>query len=169
MDLVVGRVGKPHGINGAVTVEVRTDDPDARFAPGSSLRTDPADRGPLTVADLHPRSGGIVVYFEGVDSREGAEALRGTVLVVDSASLPDLGEPDEWYDHQLVGLAAVDPDGAALGTVTDVVHSAASDLLVVTDADEREHLVPFVREMVPAVDVPAGRVVVAAPEGLFDL
>lgn len=169
MDLVVGRVGKPHGINGAVTVEVRTDDPDARFAPGSSLRTDPVERGPLTVADLHPRSGGIVVYFEGVDSRAGAEALRGTVLVVDSGSLPDLGQPDEWYDHQLVGLAAVDPDGAALGTVTDVVHSAASDLLVVTDADEREHLVPFVREMVPAVDVPAGRVVVAAPEGLFDL
>ena len=169
MDLVVGRVGKPHGITGAVTVEVRTDDPDARFAPGSSLRTDPAERGPLMVAFVHPRSGGIVVYFEGVDSREGAEALRGTVLVVDSSSLPDLDESDEWYDHQLVGLAAVDPAGAALGTVTDVVHSAASDLLVVTDADEREHLVPFVREMVPAVDVPAGRVVVSAPEGLFDL
>jgi 16S rRNA processing protein RimM len=169
MDLVVGRVGKPHGINGAVTVEVRTDDPDARFAPGSSLRTDPVDRGPLTIADLHPRSGGIVVYFEGVDSREGAEALRGTVLVVDSASLPPLGEPDEWYDHDLVGLAAVDPAGVALGTVTDVVHSAASDLLVITGADDREHLVPFVKEMVPAVDLPAGRVVVAAPEGLFDL
>lgn len=169
MDLVVGRVGKPHGINGAVTVEVRTDDPDARFAPGSSLRTDPAGRGPLTVADVHPRSGGIVVYFDGVDSREGAEALRGTVLVVDSDSLPPIDDADEWYDHDLVGLAAVDPGGAALGTVTDVVHSAASDLLVITDADEREHLVPFVKEMVPAVDVPAGRVVVAAPEGLFDL
>jgi 16S rRNA processing protein RimM len=169
VDLVVGRVGKPHGINGAVTVEVRTDDPDARFAPGSSLRTDPAERGPLTVAAVHPRSGGIVVSFDGVASREGAEALRGTVLVVDSASLPDLDEADEWYDHQLVGLAAVDPAGAALGTVTDVVHSAASDLLVVTDADEREHLVPFVREMVPAVDVPGGQVVVSAPEGLFDL
>ncbi|HEY6748671.1 MAG TPA: ribosome maturation factor RimM [Mycobacteriales bacterium] len=169
MDLVVGRVGKPHGINGAVTVEVRTDDPDARFAPGSSLRTDPAERGPLTVAGVHPRSGGIVVSFEGVDSREGAEALRGTVLVVDSESLPPIQDDDEWYDHDLVGLAAVDPAGAALGTVTDVVHSAASDLLVVTDADEREHLVPFVKELVPAVDVPAGRVVVAAPEGLFDL
>jgi 16S rRNA processing protein RimM len=169
VDLVVGRVGKPHGINGAVTVEVRTDDPDARFAPGSSLRTDPPERGPLTVADVHPRSGGIVVYFEGVDSREGAEALRGTVLVVDSASLPDLDEADEWYDHQLVGLAAVDPAGAALGTISDVVHSAAADLLVIRDADEREHLVPFVRDLVPAVDVPGRRVVVAAPEGLFDL
>lgn len=169
MDLVVGRVGKPHGVNGAVTVEVRTDDPDARFAPGSSLRTDPVDRGPLTVAEVHPRSGGIVVYFEGVSSREGAEELRGTVLVVESSSLPPLEDSDEWYDHDLVGLAAVDPVGTALGTITDVVHSAASDLLVVTDADEREHLVPFVREMVPAVDVPGGQVVVAAPEGLFEL
>ena len=83
--------------------------------------------------------------------------------------VPAIDEADEWYDHQLVGLAAVDPLGAALGTVTDVVHSAASDLLVVRDADEREHLVPFVRELVPAVDVPGGRVVVDAPEGLFDL
>jgi 16S rRNA processing protein RimM len=169
MDLVVGRVGKPHGVNGAVTVEVRTDDPDARFAPGSSLRTDPAERGPLTVQAVHPRSGGLVVAFDGVDSREGAEALRGTVLVVDSAELPAIQDGDEWYDHQLVGLAAVDPAGAALGTVSDVVHSPASDLLVVRDAEDREHLVPFIRAMVPAVDVPGGRVVVDAPEGLFDL
>jgi 16S rRNA processing protein RimM len=169
VDLVVGRVGKPHGVNGAVTVELRTDDPDARFAPGSSLRTDPAERGPLTVAGVHPRSGGIVVSFEGFGSREDAESLRGTVLVVDSAELPDIDEDDEWYDHQLVGLAAVDPAGTTLGTVSDVVHSAASDLLVVRDAEDREHLVPFVREMVPAVDVPGGRVVVDPPEGLFDL
>jgi 16S rRNA processing protein RimM len=169
VDLLVGRVGKPHGLRGEVTVEVRTDDPDARFAPGSSLRTDPPERGPLTVAEVHPRSGGLVVAFDGVESRPGAEALRGTVLVVDSAELPAIDGADEWYDHQLVGLAAVDPLGAALGTVTDVVHSAASDLLVVRDADEREHLVPFVRELVPSVDVPGGRVVVDAPEGLFDL
>jgi 16S rRNA processing protein RimM len=169
MDLVVGRVGKPHGVNGAVTVEVRTDDPDARFAPGSSLRTDPAERGPLTVLAVHPRSGGLVLTFDGVGSREGAEALRGTVLVVDSAELPAIQDTDEWYDHQLVGLAAVDPAGTALGTVSDVVHSPASDLLVVRDAEDREHLVPFLRAMVPSVDVRGGRVVVDAPEGLFDL
>ena len=91
------------------------------------------------------------------------------MLVVDSAELPAIEDADEWYDHQLVGLAAVDPAGAALGAVADVVHAPASDLLVVRDADDREHLVPFVREMVPAVDVPGGRVVVDAPEGLFDL
>ncbi len=169
MDLVVGRIGKPHGVRGEVTVDVRTDDPDARFAAGSSLRTDPAERGPLTVTAVHPRSGGLVLAFEGVGSREAAEALRGTVLVVDSADLPEIEEADEWYDHQLVGLAAFDPAGAALGEVADVVHAPASDLLVVRDTDGREHLVPFVRELVPAVDVPGGRVVVDPPEGLFDL
>jgi 16S rRNA processing protein RimM len=169
MDLVVGRVGRPHGVRGEVTVDVRTDDPDARFAPGSSLRTDPGERGPLTVVSVHPRSGGLVLGFEGVESREDAEALRGTVLVVDSAELPPIDTDDEWYDHQLVGLAAVDPAGTALGRVADVVHAPASDLLVVRDADEREHLVPFVRELVPTVDVPGGRVVVDPPEGLFDL
>jgi len=169
MDLVVGRVGRPHGVRGEVTVELRTDDPDARFAPGSSLRTDPASRGPLTVVEARPRSGGLVVAFDGVHDRAGAEAIRGTALVVDSAELPDLDVPDEWYDHQLVGLAAVDPAGTPLGTVTDVVHSPASDLLVLRAGDGREHLVPFVRELVPSVDVPGGRVVVDPPDGLLDL
>ena len=169
MDLVVGRVGRPHGVRGEVTVELHTDDPDARFAPGSSLRTDPASRGPLTVLEARPRSGGLVVAFDGVQDRAGAEAIRGTTLVVDSAELPDLDVPDEWYDHQLVGLAAVDPAGTPLGTVTDVVHSPASDLLVLRAGDGREHLVPFVRELVPSVDVPGGRVVVDPPEGLLDL
>ena len=169
MDLVVGRIGKPHGVRGEVTVDVRTDDPDRRFATGSSVRTDPAERGPLTIVAVHPRSGGLVLTLEGVESREAAEALRGTVLVVDSAELPEIEDADEWYDHQLVGLSAVDLAGAALGEVADVVHAPASDLLVVRDADGREHLVPFVRELVPAVDVPGGRVVVGPPEGLFDL
>ena len=169
MDLVVGRIGRPQGVRGELTVEVRTDDPDTRFAPGSVLRTDPASRGPLTVEAARPRSGGLVVAFAGVRDREAADALRGTVLVVDSADLPPLDVEDEWYDHQLIGLAAVDPDGKPLGAVAEVVHTPASDLLAVRDEDGREHLVPFVREIVPTVDVAGGRVVVAAPDGLFDL
>ncbi|HYT10227.1 MAG TPA: ribosome maturation factor RimM [Mycobacteriales bacterium] len=169
MDLVVGRVGRPHGVRGELTVEVRTDDPDRRFAAGSVLRTDPASRGPLTVSRAHPHSGGLVVAFEGVADRAGAEALRGTVLVVDSAELPALDDPEEFYDHELVGLVAIDPAGSALGTVADVLHTPASVLLVLHDGDGEEHLVPFVREIVPTVDLPGGRLVVAAPEGLLDL
>jgi 16S rRNA processing protein RimM len=169
LTLVVGRVGRPQGVRGEVTVEVRTDDPESRFAPGSVLFTEPAERGPLTVAGMRPRSGGVVVSFDGVADRAAAEALRGTVLLVDSATLPAIEGPDEFYDHQLAGLAAVDGAGTPLGTVAEVVHAPASDLLVVRDAAGREHLVPFVRDMVPTVDLAAGRVVVAAPEGLFDL
>ena len=105
----------------------------------------------------------------GIADRTAAEALRGTVLVVDSESLPPLADAEEWYDHQLIGLAAVTADGDRLGELTEVVHAPGCDLLVVRDPDGREHLVPFVREIVPTVDVPGGRVVVAAPEGLFDL
>jgi 16S rRNA processing protein RimM len=169
VDVVVGRIGRAHGIGGEVTVEVRTDDPDARFAVGSRLRTDPAERGPLTVLATRPRSGGLIVAFAGVTGRAAADALRGTLLVVDAASLPALDDPDEFYDHELVGLAALLADGRRLGAVAEIVHGPGGDLLVVRADDESEHLVPFVRAIVPTVDVPAGWVVVDPPPGLLEL
>jgi len=169
LQLVVGRIGRPHGIRGEVSVEVRTDSPDERFAAGSVLVTDPAERGPLTVSRLHWHSGRLLLTFDGVADRSAAEALRGTLLVVDSAELPALADPDEFYDHQLVGLRAELPDGAVLGTVEDVVHALAEDLVAVRRPDGGELLVPFVSEIVPTVDLPAGRIVVDPPEGLLDL
>ena len=169
MQLVVGRIGRPHGVRGEVSVDVRTDSPDERFAAGSMLATDPAERGPLTVTRLHWHSGRLLLTFDGVADREGAEALRGILLVVDSEDLPELADPDEFYDHQLVGLRAELPDGAALGTVQDVVHAPAEDLLAIAAPDGAELLVPFVSAIVPTVDLPGGRVVVDPPEGLLDL
>src|SRR5262249_53154823 len=138
LQLVVGRIGRPHGIRGEVSVEVRTDSPDERFAAGSVLVTDPAERGPLTVSRLHWHSGRLLLTFDGVADRSAAEALRGTLLVVDSAELPELADPDEFYDHQLVGLRAELPDGAVLGTVEDVVHAPAEDLVAVRRPDGAE-------------------------------
>jgi 16S rRNA processing protein RimM len=169
MDLVIGRIGRAHGVGGEVTVELRTDDPDARFAPDAVLRTDPAERGPLRVQAARARLGGLVVAFAGVGDRVAAEALRGTLLVVDAASLPELGDPDEFYDHQLVGLAAVLPDGTALGTVGEVLHPPGSDLLSIRDTAGAERLVPFIRAFVPTVDLAAGRLVVDPPPGLLEL
>jgi 16S rRNA processing protein RimM len=169
VDLVIGRIGRPHGVVGAVTIEVRTDDPAERFAVGAVLRTDPAERGPLTVRSVHPRSGGIVIAFDGVEDRPGAEALRDTMLVIDAAALPALADPDEYYDHQLVGLAVVLTDGTAVGTVADVVHTGGGDLLAITDAAGAERLVPFVAAMVPDVDLAAGRVILDPPPGLLEL
>jgi 16S rRNA processing protein RimM len=166
--VVVGRIGRPHGVRGEVTVEVRTDDPDLRFVPGAVLRTDPADRGPITIAGVHWHSGTLLLRLEGVDSREAAEAVRNTELLVDVADLPEIEDPDSYYDHQLVGLTARMPDGSVLGEVTVVRHEA-QDLLVVRRPEGGEVLIPFVSAIVPTVDLDGGFVVVDPPEGLLEL
>ena len=168
MLLIVGRVGRAHGVRGDVLVEVRTDEPDERFAVGSVLVTEPAEAGPLTVADLRWHSGKLVVRFAGVDDRTGAEQLRGLRLVVDSADLPPSEDPDEFSDHELVGLSAFTVEGVRLGPIVDVLHTAGGDLLALKHGG-RESLIPFIREMVPTVDVAGGRLVVDPPEGLLEL
>jgi 16S rRNA processing protein RimM len=166
--VVVGRIGRPHGVRGEVTVEVRTDDPDLRFAPGAVLRTEPADRGPLTIAGRRWHREVLLLAIDGIESREAAEELRNTELHVPVAELPALEDPDVFYDHQLVGLTARLPDGTELGTVDAVRHEGA-ELLVVRRVDGGELLVPFVTAIVPTVDVTGGLVVVDPPEGLLDL
>jgi 16S rRNA processing protein RimM len=146
-------------------VQVRTDFPEQRFAVGAQLLDDTGRA--LTVEVVRPHRGVLLVRFAGITDREAAAELRGHTLIVDVAELPDLTEPDEFYDHQLEGLTAVGPDGAALGTVREVVHAPASDLLVV-DTARGEVLVPFVRAIVPEVDLPGGRVVLDPPAGLLD-
>jgi 16S rRNA processing protein RimM len=170
---VVGRIGRPHGVRGEVTVEVRTDDPDLRFVPGTTFATDPAGRGPLTVTGVHWHSGTLLLRLDGpdgqpIDSREAAESVRNTELLVDVADLPEIEDPDSYYDHQLVGLSAQLPDGTVLGTVAVVRHEA-QDLLVIRRTEGGEVLVPFVSALVPTVDLAAGHLVVDPPEGLLEL
>jgi 16S rRNA processing protein RimM len=171
--VVVGRIGRPHGVRGQVTVEVRTDDPDLRFAPGSVLLTDPAARGPLTVVDKRWHSGTLLLQLaapsgEAYASRETVDALRNTLLLVPIVDLPDIEEPDSFYDHQLVGLSVRLPDGSVVGEIAAVRHEA-QDLLVVRRPDAPEALVPFVSAIVPTVDVDGGFVVLDPPEGLLEL
>jgi 16S rRNA processing protein RimM len=166
--IVVGRIGPPRGVRGDLFVEPLTDAPDERFAPGVALRTDPESVGPLTVEASSSASGKLVVHFVGVDDRPAAVALRGTQLVIAAAERPALEDPDEFYDTDLVGLAAQTVDGAPLGPVTDIVHAGGANYLVLEVAG-RERLVPFVAAVVPTVDLAARRVVIDPPEGLFDL
>jgi len=170
MQLVVGRVGRPHGLSGEVTVEVRTDDPERRFAAGASLATLPVWRGPLTVAASRWHSGTLLVRFAGCDDRQAAESLRDTMLAIDSDDLPPLGDPADFYDHDLIGLAVRTAAGEHVGTVADVLHHG-QDLLVVDGAGPRsgaELLVPFVTAIVPEVDLAGGFLVVDPPPGLLD-
>jgi 16S rRNA processing protein RimM len=165
-------VVRPHGIRGEVSVEVRTDDPGQRFAVGSVLATDPPDAGPLTVASTRWHSGRLLVTFAGIADRTGAEPLRGVWLTVDADQAGSPGEPDEFHDHQLVGLTVVTTAGEQVGIVTDVRHHG-QDLLVIepTAGSHRrsEVLVPFVAAIAVNVDVAGGRMVIDPPAGLLDL
>ena len=170
MQLVVGRITRPHGVQGELVVEVRTDDPELRLAAGAVLETEPAAAGPLTIASTRWHSGRLLVRFADVRDRTAAEALRGALLLVDSADLEDLPDPDSYRDHQLVGLTVVDPDGAPVGSVSDVLHHG-QDLLVVAGSGSRagaEILIPFVGAIVTEVDLEARLVRVDPPAGLLD-
>lgn len=161
----VARIGKPHGLRGEVTVQTFTDVPDERFVAGAVFETEPAARGPLTLAGARSTAAAWLLVFDEAPDRTAAEALRGTVLFADL----DTDEEDGWYESDLVGLEVVDPSGARVGTVTALHIRPAQDLLEVALAAGGEALVPFVAAIVPEVDVDAGRVVVDAPEGLLDL
>jgi 16S rRNA processing protein RimM len=165
--IVVGRVGRPHGVRGELTIDVRTDSPDVRFTPGAVLATDPLERGPLTIDGVRWHSGRLLLSFAGVADRSAAEELRGIWLVVDPAELTVSADPDEFHDQELVGLAVVTASGAAVGTITEIRHFG-QDLLVVRRDSGGEALVPFVAALVPEVDVAGGRVVIDPPPGLLD-
>jgi 16S rRNA processing protein RimM len=171
IEVVVGRIGKAHGLRGEVTVDVRTDEPERRFAPGAVLRARPpkgsaSTLSALTVDTARWHSSRLIVAFAELPDRNAAEAARGIVLHadVDARETPD--DPDEFYDHQLIGLAAYDEHRTHLGEVTGLVHGGAQDLLTIRTPDGRDTLVPFVKALVPEVDIAGGRVVVADRPGL---
>ena len=168
MQVTVGRIGRPHGIRGDVVVGVRTDEPELRFAKGSRLDTDPATTGPLIVAGTQWHSGELLVRFEGVDDRDAAGELRGTWLLVDSATLAPPDDPDVFRDGDLIGLAVRTVAGADVGAVEDVLHSG-QDVLVIKSPAGREFMVPFVLPLVPEVNVASGYLVIDPPDGLLNL
>ncbi|HEV7626574.1 MAG TPA: ribosome maturation factor RimM [Streptomyces sp.] len=168
MQLVVARIGRAHGIKGEVTVEVRTDEPELRLAPGTVLATDPSTTGPLTIERGRVHSGRLLLRFDGVRDRGAAEALRNTLLIaeVDPDEQPE--DPDEFYDHQLVDLDVITRDGVTVGRVEEVAHPPGQDLLVVKRENGSEALIPFVTEIVPEVDLEAQQIIVDPPPGLLD-
>jgi 16S rRNA processing protein RimM len=190
MQLVVGRITRPHGVRGEVSVEVHTDEPESRFAVGSVLATDPVEAGPLTVESARWHTGRLLVSFTGITDRNLAEGLRGIWLTLDSAQAGSSDDPDEFHDHELIGLTVVTVSGEPVGQVTDVRHFG-QDLLVIEPTGRAEAapatagptgpvrpgqaarpdglLVPFVAAIVPEVDVAAGRLVIDPPPGLLEL
>ncbi|MFJ9247039.1 ribosome maturation factor RimM [Streptomyces sp. NPDC101776] len=168
MQLVVARIGRAHGIKGEVTVEVRTDEPELRLAPGAVLATEPAATGPLTIETGRVHSGRLLLRFEGVSDRTGAEALRNTLLIaeIDPEELPE--EEDEYYDHQLMDLDVVTKDGEEVGRITEISHLPSQDLFIVERPDGSEVMIPFVESIVIEIDLEEQRAVIDPPPGLID-
>jgi 16S rRNA processing protein RimM len=163
VEITVGKIGRAHGLRGEVFVEVRTDEPERRFATGARFST---PRGELRVESTRWQGARLVVAFTGTSDRDAAQALRGAELRVDVPADERPADPEEFYDHQLRGLAAHTPGGPRLGVVTDVLHLAAQDVLVL-DVGGTEVLVPFVGEIVTVVDLESGLVEVADLPGLL--
>lgn len=165
MQLVAGRITRPHGVRGEVAVEVRTDNPDTRFFPGAELATDPVSAGPLRIETVRWHQAKLLVRFQGRTDRSDAEALGGVMLMVEAAPTDD---PDAFYPHELEGLDVVDSAGGPVGTVRRVLQNPGHDTLEVQRPDGRTALVPFVSAIVTAVDIAANRLVVDPPTGLLE-
>ncbi|MFE6733786.1 ribosome maturation factor RimM [Microbacterium sp. NPDC057650] len=167
--LRVGRLLKAHGLKGGLKLELYTDDPGRRFVRGAEFTLQVPEASvwhgkTLTVREYRVMNGSSVVFFDDVEDRDAAESLVRAILWIDQDL--DEVEDDAWYDHQLAGLDVV-RDDEVIGRVVRIEHMPAQDLLIVRAAD-REVMVPFVKAIVPTVDVSAGRIVVTPPPGLFE-
>jgi 16S rRNA processing protein RimM len=164
--IIVGVIGRAHGVRGEVAVELRTDEPERRFAPGQVLGEDGGSRV-FTVQSVRDHSGRLLVKFAEVVDRATAEAVRGTLLIAAVELDERPADPGEFYDRQLIGLTAATPDGVEVGIVGSVLHLPAQDVLEI-ETTTGPRLVPFVAALVPEVDLDAGRLTVVDIAGLLD-
>ena len=161
MKLNVGRIGKAHGVLGEATIEVRTDDAAHRFAIGAVVETE--NKGSLTVASARVHNGILLLGFEGINDRNGIEALRDQLLYADVDINAPGEDQDDYHVMQLIGCATFLESGEPFGEVTDVLNLPGQDVLVIKRFDD-EILIPFVHQLVPTVDVSHKRMTVIPPD-----
>ncbi len=162
----LGVIGRPHGVRGLVRIRPFTEDAKAITAYGPL--TDRKTGRQFIVSVANVAKGMVTARIEGISDRDQAEKLTGTELWVARASLPETENDEEYYFHDLIGLAAFDKDGAALGQVMGMENYGAGDLLDLRTPEGRSVLVPFTRQCVPVVDVKGGKVVIDPLPGLMD-
>lgn len=160
MRLNVGRIGRAHGILGEATIEVRTDDAASRFALGASLETD--DHGNLVVDSVRVHNGILLLSFAGHTDRNAVEKLRDVLLYAEVDIDAPGEDEDDYHVLQLIGCKAHLEDGTPLGEVKDVLNLPGQDVLVI-QANSGEVLIPFVRALVPEVDILGKKLTVIPP------
>lgn len=169
MIVTIGVIARAHGVKGEVVIDVRTDSPDKRFTENAVIMTDPPNVGPVTLTHVRPHGDRLLVRFKEIPDRTAAEAARGVRLLTEIADDAVTEDPDEYFDHQLIGLGAELLDGQRIGDVADVLHRPGQDLLAIRRDDGGQALVPFVSQIVTSVDISAGRVVIDPPDGLLEI
>lgn len=168
MLLVVGRIGRAHGVLGEATIEIRTDLPQDRFIVGALLQTDPVANGPLTIESARDHNGILLLKFLGLKDRSAIERVRDTLLLAEVDMTEEALFEDEYHVQQLIGCEVVLENGVILGELTDVLNLPGQDVLAIR-GERGEILIPFISEFVPKVDIENRRIVVVPPEGLLDL
>jgi 16S rRNA processing protein RimM len=166
VQLVVARIGRAHGVLGEATIEVRTDQPEDRFYIGSVLATEPTTFGPLTITSVRDHNGTLLLGFKGVNDRNQVEELRDVLLLAEVDIEADSTD-DDFHVQQLLQCQVSTQDGLDIGLVTDVINLPGQDVLAV-DYNGREVLIPFVKAIVPIVDVKNRKITVVPPVGLLD-
>lgn len=169
--LRVGRLVKAHGLKGAFKLELYTDSPKLRFVEGAILKLQVPESSPwfgktVTVQELRWYNTMPVLFLKECEDRTVADTLVKAILLVDDSNDEITNEEDAWFDHQLVGLRVI-RDAVDIGVVTRVDHLPSQDLLAV-ETEGREVLVPFVKAIVPVVDMKSRSLTITPPLGLFE-
>ncbi len=167
MLLVVGRIGRAHGVLGEATIEVRTDVPDERFYIGAKLVTEPESVGPLTITAARDHNGILLLKFAEANSRNEIEKFRDTLLKAEVDMSQENLHEDEFHVQQLIGLKVQTDEGVHVGTLTDVLNLPGQDLLAV-ETENGEILIPFVYEIVPEIDLEKSLITIVPPPGLLN-
>ncbi len=164
MQLVVGRIGRAHGVLGEATIEVRTDDPEQRFTVGGKLTTNSGQE--LTIKSARWHNQILLLSFEGINNRDQIESLKDELISseVDFSNLA----PGEYHYQQLLGAKVFLQTGELVGNVTEIVALPGQDLLAV-DHLGREVLIPMVKAIITNIDIANKKIEINPPEGLLDV
>ena len=164
MQLVVGRIGRAHGVLGEATIEVRTDEPEQRFIVGGKLTTSSGRE--LTIKSTRWHNQILLLSFEGINDRDQIETLKDE-LISSNVDFSNLA-PGEYHYQQLLGAQVFLQNGELVGNVTDIVALPGQDLLAV-DYLGREVLIPMVRAIITNIDIANKKIEINPPEGLLDV
>lgn len=160
--ILVGRFGAPHGVRGEVRLKSFTSDPAAVASYKPLL--DASGARLFTIKALrHVKDDLFVARIGGIDDRNAAEGLTNVELFIPRDALPE-AEREEFYLADLIGLAAMSDAGEAIGRVVNVLNYGGGDILEIAPAAGGDTLLlPFTKDVVPQIDVKAGRLTIALP------